>query len=1321
MIRSSRRLLSTSSSTIRLFINGQEHRVPISATSVVQPSTTLLEYLRKHAHLTGTKLTCGEGGCGACSVTVSVRTPSTGTGTSTVQHKALNACLVPLASCHDTHVTTVELLGSARDQALHPVQEALVASFGSQCGFCTPGFVMSLYTAAALQGERDAHRLLKCIDGNLCRCTGYRPIADAVRAIAALPAPLPDRTTPALAAWLQSPAPGAPLTLHGSGCEWYAPRTLVQLLARKSLVPTAKLVAGNSEIGIEQRFKSARYPLLIDASHVAELLELRADGGALHIGAGVDLTTLWRFLERTAAGRPAHERAAIKAITDQLHWFSGTSIRSGATLGGNIATASPISDLNPVWIALDATFVLRSVGGERRVRATDFFVGYRQTALRPDEIIVAVHVPLGTPHTHVRAFKQSQRRDDDIAIVTACLAVDVDASSGAVLRSRFAFGGMAARTVRAAAAERACVGRVFDAHTFELARAALAHELRLPADVPGGRPEYRLALAQSMLYKFHLHCAGAARVPAAERSALEPLDDAFPRGRQVFEQRAAADRPVGDSARHSSGERQVTGEALYTDDLPRLPNELAGVLVSSPHAVGTLAALEFSDALRMPGVRGVYGAADVPGQRLIGDIVVDEPVFVGVGERVAFVGQAVAIVVADTEEQARAAARVVRAQYSGTADARPLISIEEAVAANSLFALDHTVARGDVDGAMARAPHRVSGRVRIGGQEHFYFEPNVTLAQPSDGGEMLIFASTQNINKTQEGVAHVLGVPMNKVTAQVRRIGGGFGGKETSNIILSCAAAVAAHRARRPVRLLLQRDEDMIMTGKRHPFDATYAVGFDGDGRVLALDVSLVNNGGYSFDLSGPVVDRAIMHSDNAYYLSDVRVRGRIAKTNLPTNTAFRGFGGPQGMLVAEHWIEHIALALGIAPETVRERNLYASPGGPAGAGAGAERRTTHFGQVVDSDLPALWCECARVAELDATRAHVRQYNAAHRWRKRGLAMVPSKFGLSFTFPTLNQGAAVVHIYTDGSVLVNHGGVEMGQGLHTKVLQIAAHALRVPLASVHLQDTSSAKIPNASPTAASVGSDLYGMATLAACEQLNARLAPYRARLGAAATMQQLAHAAWLDRVSLSAQGFYKTPVSGYNFETGQGTPFNYFTSGAAASLVELDTLTGDWRALRTDIVMDVGSSINPAIDIGQIEGAFVQGQGWLTTEDYLFGGAEHQWLPPGRLFAPGPGTYKIPALDDVPRELNVHLMKGVANSRAVYSSRGVGEPPILLSASIPFALRDAVHSARLERGIKGVERRMVGDLPLTSERLRMACVDQFSTNDLQFKAKGNF
>ena len=505
------------------------------------------------------------------------------------------------------------------------------------------------------------------------------------------------------------------------------------------------------------------------------------------------------------------------------------------------------------------------------------------------------------------------------------------------------------------------------------------------------------------------------------------------------------------------------------------------------------------------------------------------------------------------------------------------------------------------------------------------------------------------------------------------------------------------------------------MTGKRHPFDATCSVGFDGDGRVLALDVSLVNNGGYSFDLSGPVVDRAIMHSDNAYYLPNVRVRGRIAKTNLPTNTAFRGFGGPQGMLVAEHWIEHIALALGVAPELVRERNLYASP---ADASPGA---TTHFGQTVDSDMPALWRECARVAELEARRAECAAYNAAHRWRKRGIAMVPSKFGLSFTFPTLNQGAALVHIYTNGSVLVNHGGVEMGQGLHTKVLQIAAHALRVPLASVHLHDTSSAKIPNASPTAASVGSDLYGMATLAACEQLNARLAPYRERLGAAATMQQLAHAAWLDRVSLSAQGFYKTPVSGYNFDTGKGTPFNYFTSGAAATVVELDALTGDWRAVRTDIVMDVGSSINPAIDIGQIEGAFVQGQGWLTTEDYVFGGAEHTWLPPGRLFAPGPGTYKIPALDDIPRQFNVHLMKGVANSRAVYSSRGVGEPPILLSASVAFALRDAVHSARLERGVAGVERRMVADLPLTSERLRMACVDQFSTADLDFKAKGNF
>jgi xanthine dehydrogenase/oxidase len=662
---------------------------------------------------------------------------------------------------------------------------------------------------------------------------------------------------------------------------------------------------------------------------------------------------------------------------------------------------------------------------------------------------------------------------------------------------------MAARTVRATAAEHALEGRAFDAAALEAARAALAKSMRLDAAVPGGRPEYRLALAQSMLYKFWLHFVaqtqGVERVPARERSALRALDDSYPRGEQHYEQRPAADRPVGDSARHSSGDKQVTGEAVYTDDLPRLPNELAAALVLSKHAVGTLEALEFGDALRMPGVRGAYGAADVPGHKLIGDIVVDEPVFVGAGERVSFVGQPLAVIVADTEEQARAAARAVRVKYAHTADAKPLISIEEALAANSLFSLDHTVERGGVDAAMRAAPRRVSGRVRLGGQEHFYFEPNVTLAQPSDGGEMLVFASTQNVNKTQHGVASVLGLPMNQVTCQVRRIGGGFGGKETANIQLSCIAAVAAHQARRPVRLVLQRDEDMIITGKRHPFDATYTAGFDDSGRVVALDVSLVNNGGYSFDLSGPVVDRAVMHSDNAYYLPSVRVRGRIAKTNLPSNTAFRGFGGPQGMIVAEHWIEHVARELGVRPEAVRERNLYASPSDAANQ----DRRTTHFGQVVDSDMPALWAECKRASAFDERVAAVAEYNAAHQWRKRGLSMLPSKFGLSFTFPTLNQASALVHIYTDGSVLVNHGGIEMGQGLHTKVLQIAAHALRVPLASVHVQDTSSAKIANASPTAASVGSDLYGMATLAACEQLAARLAPYRARLGADASMAE--------------------------------------------------------------------------------------------------------------------------------------------------------------------------------------------------------------------------
>lgn len=552
----------------------------------------------------------------------------------------------------------------------------------------------------------------------------------------------------------------------------------------------------------------------------------------------------------------------------------------------------------------------------------------------------------------------------------------------------------------------------------------------------------------------------------------------------------------------------------------------------------------------------------------------------------------------------------------------------------------------------------------------------------------------------------------NKVVVRVKRLGGGFGGKETRSVLLSSAAALAAKKTKRPVRCMLTREEDMIATGQRHPFLARYKVGVNKDGKLQALDLDVFNNAGWTFDLSTSVNERAMTHSDGCYDIPNVFVRGRICRTNTMSNTAFRGFGGPQGMFIAETYMEETADRLGVAAERLREINFYKPHG------------TTHFNQrLEDWHVPLMYQQVYDESSYAKRRIVVDKFNQEYRWRKRGLALIPTKFGISFTALFLNQAGALVHIYHDGSVLVAHGGTEMGQGLHMKLAQVTAQALSVPLETVFISETATNTVANASPTAASASSDLNGYAVHNACQQLNERLAPYRAKLGRAATMKELAHAAYFDRVNLSAQGFYKTPEIGYEWGPNRGKMFFYFTQGVAAAEVEVDTLTGTWTCLRADIKMDVGQSINPAIDYGQIQGAFVQGLGLFTMEESL-------WLrngpAGGKLFTRGPGAYKIPGFRDIPQQFNVTLLNDVEwkELRTIQRSRGVGEPPLFLGSAVFFAIRDALKAAKRACGVEarrcGRGKRRGGDKddgsddgllrlesPATPERIRLACEDE--------------
>jgi len=733
--------------------------------------------------------------------------------------------------------------------------------------------------------------------------------------------------------------------------------------------------------------------------------------------------------------------------------------------------------------------------------------------------------------------------------------------------------------------------------------------------------------------------------------------------------RKAAGRPVA----HESARAQVAGAATYVDDIAEPRGTLFAAPILSGVAHGRLTAVDADAALAMPGVRGLVLSHDIPGSRMLASFAGDEPVFAI--DRVEYVGQVVGLIVADSVMQARRAARRVQLKI----EALPaILGVEAALAAKSYVLAPVFVRRGDAALAISGASHKLGGTLSVGGQEHFYLEGQVALALPQEQGQWLIHASTQHPGEVQHWVAHALGLAGNAVRVECRRMGGGFGGKETQAGHVAVWAAVAAHKFGRPVKLRLDRDDDFLVTGKRHPFEFRYQVGFDDQGLLCGLELTMAVDCGFCADLSGPVADRAIFHADNAYFLQDVAIASYRCKTNTQSHTAFRGFGGPQGMLIIEAIMGDIARSLDVDALDVRMRNLY---------GVGT-RDVTHYQMKVEDNIlmPLL-------SQLESSAHYRRRGLAIKRWNrdspviKRGIAITPVKFGISFTATLFNQAGALVHVYTDGSVQVNHGGTEMGQGLHTKVAQLVADELGLDLQRLLATASDPSKIPNASATAASAGTDLNGRAAQFAARHVRDNLAQFVAGLdgcGAGAvqfaagqvrspkasrSFESVVKMAYANRIQLWSDGFYRTPKIHYDKETLTGRPFYYFSYGAACTEVAIDTLTGESRVLAIDILHDVGRSINPAIDQGQIEGGFVQGMGWLTTEQLV-------WNPQGALTTHAPSTYKIPSAGDVPAHFKLSFWNQPNREDNVFGSKAVGEPPFMLAISVFEALREAVAAA---------------------------------------------
>ena len=737
--------------------------------------------------------------------------------------------------------------------------------------------------------------------------------------------------------------------------------------------------------------------------------------------------------------------------------------------------------------------------------------------------------------------------------------------------------------------------------------------------------------------------------------------------------RAGMTSGVGRSVKHESADKHVSGEAVYVDDRLEFPNQLHVYARQSDRAHARIVRIDTSPCYEIPGVAIAITKDDVPGQLDIGPVVAGDPLLAD--GKVEYVGQVVLAVAADSLETARKAAMAAIVEYE---DLEPVLDVVEAYRKKHFVLASHTHRIGDSASQLASAPRRLQGTLHIGGQEHFYLETQISSVMPTEDGGMLVYTSTQNPTEVQKLVAEVLGVPMNKIVIDMRRMGGGFGGKETQAAGPACLCAVIAHLTGRPTKMRLPRMEDMSMTGKRHPFYVEYDVGFDDDGLLHGIEMDLAGNCGYSPDLSGSIVDRAMFHSDNAYFLGNATINGHRCKTNTASNTAYRGFGGPQGMVAIEEVMDAVARSLGKDPLEVRKTNYYGK----------TERNITHYHQTVEHNvIHEMTAELEESAEYAKRRREIIEFNQKSPVLKKGLAMTPVKFGISFTATFLNQAGALIHIYTDGSIHLNHGGTEMGQGLNTKVAQVVAEVFQVDIERIQITATNTDKVPNTSPTAASSGTDLNGMAAKNAAETIKQRLVDFLVREYKVTpedvefrngqvrvrdhflSFEEVIQKAYFGQVSLSSTGFYRTPKIYYDRDKAAGRPFYYYAYGVACVEVLVDTLTGEYRMLRGDILHDVGDSLNPAIDIGQVEGAFVQGMGWLTMEELV-------WNAKGKLMTNGPASYKIPAIADMPIDLRVKLVENRKNPEdTVFHSKAVGEPPFMLGIAAWCALKDAVAS----------------------------------------------
>ncbi|XP_059558677.1 aldehyde oxidase 4-like [Myotis daubentonii] len=1311
-----------SSDELIFFVNGRK-----VVEKSADPEMNLLFYLRKVLCLTGTKYGCGSGGCGSCTVMVSRYDPKT----KKIRHYPVTACLVPICSLYGVAVTTVEGIGSIKTR-IHPVQERLAKCHGTQCGFCSPGIAMSIYTLLRNHPEPTPEQIMEALGGNLCRCTGYRPIIESGNTFCvASPVcqmkgsgkccmdqeegsfvsrqekictklynedefqPLDPSQEPIfppeLIRMAEDPSKRR-LTFQGERTTWITPVALNDLLELKAKYPKAPLVMGNTAVGPGIKFKDEFHPVFISPFGLPELYFVDSTDNGVTIGAGYSLAQLNDALAFIVSEQPKEKTKTYRALRTHLRTLAGVQIRSMATLGGHVVSRPNFSDLNPILAAGNATINLISKEGERQIPLDGHFLERAPEAdLKSEEIVLSVYIPHSTQWHFVSGLRLAQRQENAFAIVNAGMSVKFEDGTDTIKDLKIFYGRVGPTVVSANQTCKQLIGRQWDDHMLSDACRLVLDEIYIPPGAEGGMVEYKRTLMISLLFKFYLKVRRGLNkmdpqqfpdIPENFMSAVDNFPIGTPQGLQMFQcvnPHQPPQDPVGHPMMHQSAIKHATGEAVYVDDMPPIAQELFLAVVTSTRAHAKITAIDVSEALALPGVVDVITAEDVPGDNNHnGEVLYAQ-------NEVICVGQIVCTVAADTYAHAKDAAKKVKIAYE---DIEPrIITIEQALEHNSFLSDEKKIEQGNVEQAFKHVDQIIEGEIHVEGQEHFYMETQTILAIPEEEDkEMVLHLGTQFPNHVQEFVAAALNIPRNRVACHMKRTGGAFGGKSTKPSLLGAVSAVAANKTGRPIRFVLERGDDMLITAGRHPLLGKYKIGFMNNGVIKAADVQYYINGGCTPDESELVMEFVVLKSENAYHIPNYRCRGRPCKTNLPSNTAFRGFGFPEVSVVVEAYITAVASQCNLLPEEVKEINMY------KGISKTAYKQTFN-----PEALQRCWKECLEKSSFYARKKDADGFNKNNYWKKRGLSVVPMKYTIGIPEAYRNQAAALVHIYTDGSVLVAHGGCEIGQGLYTKMIQVASRELNIPVSYIHLSETSTVTVPNASLTAASMGTDINGRAVQNACQILMARLQPV-IRKNPKGSWEDWIAKAYEESISLSSTGYFRGYQTYMDWEKEEGEPFPYFVYGAACSEVEVDCLTGAHKLLRTDIFMDAAFSINPALDIGQIEGAFIQGMGLYTTE-------ELKYSPEGVLYSRGPDDYQIPTVTEIPEEFYVTLVRS-RNPIAIYSSKGLGEAAMFMGNSVLFAIHDAVAAARRERGLTN---NFTLNSPVTPEEIRMACADQFT------------